>query len=42
MVKMLFKLKKNRIFVTIPFEKLDINEFKVSNKVSKKHNKTLF
>ena len=37
---MLFKLKKNKIIVTIPFEKLDVNEFKVSNKVSKKLNKT--
>lgn len=30
------QIEKNRIIVTIPFEKLDINEFKVSNKVSKK------
>ena len=34
------QIEKNKIIVTIPFEKLDVNEFKVSNKVSKKLNKT--
>lgn len=38
------QIEKNRIIVTIPFEKLGANEFKVynkvSNKVSKKLNKT--
>lgn len=34
------QIEKSRIIVTIPFEKLDVNEFKVSDKVSKKLNKT--
>ena len=34
------QIEKNKIIVAIPFEKLDVNEFKVSNKVSKKLNKT--
>lgn len=35
------QIEKNRIIVTIPFEKLDVNEFKVSNKVSNKVSKKL-
>lgn len=35
------QIEKNKIIVTIPFEKLDVNEFKVSNKVSNKVSKKL-
>lgn len=35
------QIEKNRIIVTIPFEKLGVNEFKVSNKVSNKVSKKL-